>query len=195
MRCVDEPLVGGASSLWGLTVRRPRGRGSRARAANQFRSAKIAGQLAARAVSTGTLGPVRAGGTRRVQRIRWRSRSTSGSMPKLVCSDVAHRSRRGFPSRSCAKSANTASCVWHFTPGARRPKYRMLWRCSRPPGSADLGPVSTPRCCAHRRHRRAGQPDCVLATVKAHGDKHGIDRRLTPKMLLSTNCPNFRDLK
>ena len=35
-RCVDEPSVGGASSLWGLTVRRPRGRRSRERAANQF---------------------------------------------------------------------------------------------------------------------------------------------------------------
>ena len=71
-------------------------------------------------------------GTRRDQRIRWPSRSMSGSTPKHFFIDVAQRSRRGFPSRSekksAPRSANTASCVWHFTRGARSPKYRMLWR-------------------------------------------------------------------
>ena len=43
-------------------------------------------------------------------------------MPKLFCSEVAHRSGRGFPSRSWPRSAKTVSCVWPFTRGARSPK-------------------------------------------------------------------------
>ena len=40
-----------------------------------------------------------AGGIRRAQRIRCPWWSRRGSTPKLFCRDVAHRSRRGFPSR------------------------------------------------------------------------------------------------
>ena len=76
----------------------------------------------------GTLPPVGAGGTRRAQRIRWPLRSRSGSTPKLFFRDAAHRRGHGFPSRSCPSRAKTASCVWHFTRGARSPKYRMLCR-------------------------------------------------------------------
>ena len=65
-----SPLAGGRSIVWRLTDRRPPGKCSRARAANRYRSAKAGGQLVASA-----------GGTRRRQRIRWPSRSTSGDGP------------------------------------------------------------------------------------------------------------------
>ena len=125
--CGRSHPAGGVKSLEaeGFGDRRKR---SRARAANQFRSAMAGGQLVASSGAIGDLGPGRTDGTRRDQRIRWPSRSMSGSTPKHFCIDVAQRSRRGFPSRSCPRSANTASCVWHFTRGARSPKYRMLWR-------------------------------------------------------------------
>ena len=76
----------------------------------------------------GTLPRAGAGDTRRAQRIRWPSRSSSGSTPKLFFRDAAHRSGHGFPSRSCPSRLKTASCVRPFTRGARRPKYRMLCR-------------------------------------------------------------------
>ena len=78
--CAGRATRPRASNLWRLTVRRA-GRRSRARAANQFEVGERAGQLAARAVSTGTLGRARAGGTRRAQRIRRPLRSKSGATP------------------------------------------------------------------------------------------------------------------
>ncbi len=55
-------------------------------------------------------------------------------MPKLLCSDVAHRSRLGFPSRSCPDTPRSANHCDHvatmdaveqragldFLPGAAR---------------------------------------------------------------------------
>ena len=54
-----------------------------------------------------TLAPVGACARRRTQRIRPPSRSRRGSTPKLFWSEVAHRSRRGFPEYSCSKRAKT----------------------------------------------------------------------------------------
>ena len=83
------------------------------------RSATTEGQLAASAGSMGTLAPGGAGDTRRAQRIRWPVRSRSGSIPKLFCSEVAHRSGRGFPNRFWPSRAKTVVVCLALSRAAR----------------------------------------------------------------------------
>ena len=106
----------------GLTLRRPLGSFSRARAAHEFEIREDGGLARARTDSTGHIS---------TGCCRWHPTSPAHPLtlaaPKLFCSEVAHRSRRGFPSRLPGGGSGRARPV-AAAPG--RPSQALGPRCA-----------------------------------------------------------------